>query len=78
MKLKRDFDMRDAADRAYIIRMELRDRGLTVADFATQLKVTKTTVHDVINSRRTSDRIRQFIALQINHPVEMLWPPTIT
>lgn len=74
MKLTREFDMHDPIDRADLIRIELRDAGVTVSDIAEKLEVSKTFVGDVINSRRVSLRVQEHIAGQIQKPLSVLWP----
>lgn len=74
MKFTREFDMQNAIDRAELIKIELRVAGLTAADIAEHLQVSKTFVGDVINSRRSSHRVRQHIAQEIKQPLELIWP----
>ncbi|RNF36076.1 hypothetical protein A7A09_001335 [Paracoccus methylarcula] len=74
MRINRIFDMHDPVDRADLIRLKLRDAGFTAAQIAEELDVSRTTVGDVICSRRSSRRIRQFIADQVDHQVDVLWP----
>lgn len=76
MKLTRKFDMSNPIDRADLIRIELRDAGVTAADIAEELQVSKTFVGDVINSRRSSLRVQEHISTQIRRPVDVLWPRT--
>lgn len=74
MKITLELDMQDPIDRADLIKIRLRDEGLTTADIAEQFHVSKTFVGDVINSRRSSLRVREHIANQIKQPTDVLWP----
>lgn len=74
MQVTISFDMRDPVDRADVIKLKLRDIGLTPTKIAEELKVSKAFIGDVIHSRRASKNVRQFIADSIEQPVDMLWP----
>jgi len=49
---------------------ELVRRGLTGADIARRLGVSRTLVHDVLHDRRQSAAVRDAIAKAIGRPVE--------
>ena len=71
----RTFDFRDNVDRADWIKLELRDRGLTVRALARELGVTSGLVSDVLAGRRSSPRVRAAVAVICGVDAENLWPP---
>ncbi len=75
MQISLTFDTSDPIDRADLIKIRLRDSDLTATQIAEELNISKAFVGDVINSRRASARVRQFIADHINQSVDTLWPP---
>lgn len=74
MKMTREFDMENPVDRAAWIWIALREAGLTTSDIAQEVHVTQKFVSDVINSRRSSFRVREHIAGQIRQPIDTIWP----
>ncbi|MEM1088420.1 MAG: helix-turn-helix domain-containing protein [Pseudomonadota bacterium] len=71
----RTFEFRDSIDRADWIKLELRDRGLTVRALAKEVGVTPALVSDVIAGNRKSPRVKSAIAILIGIDADQLWPP---
>lgn len=74
MKKTHVFDMENPAERASWLRITLRATGLTADDIAREIQVTPKFVADVINSRRSSLRVREHIAGKIKQPIDAIWP----
>lgn len=60
----------DGTDIAYALRL----CGTTQAVIARRCAVTRSTVSQVLNGRRTSRRVATAIANAVNQPIARLWP----
>lgn len=58
------------------IRIAMLRAGVTQAEIMRDEKVTRNTVHLVIEGRTVSDRVRRRIAQRIGIEVERIWPST--
>jgi lambda repressor-like predicted transcriptional regulator len=56
------------------IKSALRKRGVTQADIARRLGVSKTTINYVITGKMQSRRVAEAIAEAAGRPVKALWP----
>lgn len=74
MKKTLTFDMSDPIERADLIKIKLRNAGVTTLVLAETLELSQAFVGDVINSRRASARVQTAIAEQIGEQVEEIWP----
>ena len=57
------------------IKAALRMKGITLAALADQLKLSRSTVSQVVSGAGTSARVRQQVSKVTGYPVEVLWPP---
>lgn len=57
------------------IKAAIRMKGTTPAAIADELKVSRTTVSQVIHNKGTSKRVRTKIASIIGLPSATIWPP---
>jgi hypothetical protein len=66
--------MDQSTETAKLIRAKLEDAGLTQAGLARDLNVTDAHVHQVIEGRSTSHRVRAHISNAIGVDISELWP----
>lgn len=64
--------------RANRVRHALLDAGITGADIARELCVTRQYIAHVINGRNRSPQVRAHIARRLGKGVDELWPPDLS
>ena len=57
------------------IKAALRMKGITLAALAEELKLSGSTVTQVVSGKGVSARVRSHIAQITGHSVDVLWPP---